>query len=268
MDTEKHNDLSFFRHEINIILLTYNETEYQAVITEMEPTNMMFQKSVVFPSENIVVGKFANHKTALIQAHVGSTSAYLQDAISTFPNAKLVIVVGCCIAYVKGKYNYGDVLVSKRVVDINLDFKNDVCQEVDTIKTLQSVFCSDLTFGEHYSVTTFNRKSNVDTGTFVISDPFYINNQKFQDQFQAIRDLIGFELEGRELLQFQKEGKISGFILIKGIADYADNDTTNNEEWQFSAAMAAVHYAKNKLQQHLLEERKHHALLYKFIYVC
>ena len=41
------------------------------------------------------------------------------------------------------------------------------------------------------------------------------------------------------------DGELKGVMLIKGVADYADGKKTKH--WQFTAAMAALHYTESRL---------------------
>lgn len=51
-------------------------------------------------------------------------------------------------------------------------------------------------------------------------------------------------MEGSQLLKLQKDGKIEGVIIIKGISNYGYG---NNKVWQLTAAMAAVHYVESNV---------------------
>ncbi len=89
------------------------------------------------------------------------------------------------------------------------------------------------------------RISEVHAGTFAYFGA-QINNKIMHDKFgDAVPEIIGGEMEGGELMQFQKEGKIDGVIVIKGVVDYGDD--FKGEEWEFTAAMAALTYTRDKL---------------------
>ena len=158
--SDEHNQLSAFCEEVEIILQTVSDNEYQAATTLMDPPNEKFKRAVVFPSAGKVVGLFAGHQVALIQTDEGSNSSnFLQKAIDTFPNARFIIAVGVCYALDSTKYKTADVLVSKKISDLkNLKFSvnDDIIdrgQSVDVVDELKSIFCMDLTFDEDFVVS-------------------------------------------------------------------------------------------------------------------
>lgn len=59
---------------------------------------------------------------------------------------------------------------------------------------------------------------------------------------------IGGEMEGGQLMKFVKKRKIEGIIIIKGVADYGNEDKASGKKWQFTAASAALHYTDLKLR--------------------
>lgn len=94
-------DLREFTEDIEIILQTANENEYQAAVTFMEPPPAKLKnRAFVFPSAGIVVGMFAGHKVALIHTDVGGSCAdYIYRALSYFTKVKYIIAVGVCYAF-------------------------------------------------------------------------------------------------------------------------------------------------------------------------
>ena len=335
---ERHEDvckLDSFSSEVEIILQTVNENEYQAAVTFIKSPFKKGDNGYVFPSAGTVVGIFAGHKTALIQTDVGGNSAdYIYDAISRFPKAKFVIAVGVAFAFDKKKYKFGDVLVSTKISDLKnfkFDKKGGVVNRGEIIsvcKTLTSIFCKDLSFDEEFQVTADKepgakeeakaivnaegadeqtqedsdsedtdqfsvggvpeedneaeeeneleeenesednqveeneakanpkpkkcRYSKVYAGTYA-SCPILMDNKSQRDKFRdAVPEVIGGEMEGGELLRFQKNRQIEGVIVIKGVVDYGDG--TKAKGWQFTAAMAAFTYVKTKLQYYCPSE--------------
>ena len=229
-----------------------SENEYQAATTLMEPPNKKFERAVVFPSAGTVVGMFADHKTALIQTAGGARAGdYIEDAISTYPNAKFVLGVGAGYAFDSSKYKPADVLISEKISDLK-NFKVNVKGEVvnrgetiNVVNTLTLTFCKDLTFEEDFVVSDSGRFSSAHVGNYV-SYPAYMDNKEMRDKFcAAVPEAIGGDMEGGELLRFQQKRKIEGIIIIKGVAGYADG--YGGSEWQFTAALAALKYAESKL---------------------
>ncbi len=257
--------MSSFCNEVEILLQTVNEDEYQAATTVMEPPNEKFRRAMVFPSAGKVVGTFAGHKTALIQTDVGSNSSdYIQSAINTFPNARFIIAVGASYAFDNSKYKLGDVLISKKISDLkNMKFDKfgdivDQGETIDVIDDLKSVFCMDLMFEEDFAVSKNGRISNAHCGRYA-SYSALLNHKQMRDKFRAaIPEAIGGDMEGGELLQFQQKRKIEGIIVIKGVASYADG--CGGKEWQFTAALAAMKYTESKLYYYQYQDGKSIAL--------
>lgn len=247
--TKEYEALKKFCNNVELILLTINENEYHAAALFMEKPLGNFEKAVFYPNPNMVVGMFADKRTALIQTDVGAhCSLYIREAINKFPLAQYVIGVGVCYAFDSEKFKFGDVLVSKQICDVtNLKFKKNEeieyrGQIIDVVSELMELFCFDLV--HEYKVSD-SRSSNVHCGPF-ISYSALMDNKEMRDKFHAtVPTAIGGEMEGGELMQFAQERKIKGVIVIKGVADYADG--TKSKEWQFTSAMAAMNYTKSKL---------------------
>lgn len=247
--TDEHKDLGKFCKEVEIIVLTINDNEFHAAVLFMEKPPGNFEKAVFYPEANMVVGMFANKKTALIQSDVGANcSSFITEALNIFPSAQYVIGVGVCFAFNPEIIKLGDVLVSKQICDVtNLKFKRngkieDRGQTINVVDDLKKLFCFDPL---HEFNVTSSRCSIVHCGT-IVSYAALMNNKSMRNKFHAaVPTAIGGEMEGGELLQFERKRKIKGVIVIKGVVDYADG--TKSKEWQFTAAMAAMNYTESKL---------------------
>lgn len=251
--TDEFKTLEDFSSEVLFIIQAVKENEYQAAVTLMKPPEATpFDRAVVFPRPGTVVGMFADKKTALIHTGEGSDcSDYVQDAIETFPNAKFVISIGVGYAFDRKQHKLGDVIVSKQICDFkNFKFtaNNEIIdrgQRVDVVKDLSAMFCKDLMHEDDVEVSDMRRCSKVDTGLFV-SLTAIVENKEIRNKIrQSLPEAIGGDLEGGELLKFQSKRKIRGVAVIKGVSHYADGDGA--EEWEFTASLAALHYAKSKL---------------------
>ena len=249
--SEDYQELKRFASAVELILLTINEHEYRAAAVYMESPSDKFKRAVFVPGlGNRVVGMFARIKIALIQSEVGARSdEFIKDAIDAFPNAHFVIGVGVCYAFDRSKYQFGDVLVSRQICDMS-DSKfskqgkfEDRGETIDVAAELKR-FCMDLI--SDFNVTE-NRISKVYCGR-IVSIPNLIDYKLMKKRIKAsIADVIGGEMEGGQLMKFQKKRKIKGVIIIKGVVDYADG--SKSKDWQFTSAMAAVHYTYSKLQR-------------------
>ena len=248
--TEEYNEVKRFSSEVELILLTINEHEYRAAALYMEKPSDKFERAVFVPGYgNRVVGMFARMKTALIQSDVGARcDDFIKAAIDTFPNAQFVIAVGVCYAFDYSK-QLGDVLVSKQICDLsNSKFgkKGKIKNRGETIDVAIELkgLCMDL-ISDFY--VTDKRRCKVYSGQ-IVSLPNLINEESMQKKIAAcVPEAIGGEMEGGQLLKFQKKRSIKGVIIIKGVVDYGDGNKT--KEWQFTTAMAAVHYTHSKLQR-------------------
>ncbi len=216
------------------------------------PENSTFSRSVAFPYPDTVIGMFAGKKTALIYTGEGSDCCYyVQNAIEAFPNARFVIGIGVGYAFDSEQFKLGDVLVSKQICDfkhLKLSRDNSLIdrgQRVDVVKDLSSTFCKDLVHEEDFEVSDTKRCSNVAAGQFV-SLPAVIENKDFRDKILlSVPQAIGGDMESRELLKFRMKSGIEGVAVIKGVSHYADGN--RGEEWEFTASLAALHYANSKL---------------------
>ena len=246
----EHTAMKKFSEEVELILQTVNENEYQAAVTLLEPPNKKFSNAVVFPKVGMVLGMFAKKKTALIQTKAGEGAGdFIEDAIKTFPSASYIIGIGVCFAFDKSKCKLGDVIVSEKINDLaNFKFDKgrveDRGQAIDVDNDLYRIFCQDLIHNPDFKVSE-HRSSRVHSGR-IISHAILLNNKEIRDKLHdEVRTAIGGEMESGQLLKFQQKGKIKGIISIKGVSDYADGNKA--KEWQFISALAALHYTRSKL---------------------
>ncbi len=255
-------ELRAFCKGIEYILMTVNDNEYKAATTFMGPPSATFQKAVVYPKAVMVVGMFAGRKTALIKTEPGSKCRpFVEKAVKAYPNAKYIVCVGVGYAFGKDKCKLADVMVSSKICDF-ADCKfdkdgeiEDRGQTLDVMQNLKDIFCLDIDC-EDYKVTEAGRIAKVHCGS-ICSYPALIDNKEMRDKFRrkVSTKAIGGEMEGGVLLQFQDDqgNTIKGVIIIKGVSDFGDGK--KEKDWQFTAAMAALHYTKSKLEEPNYESR-------------
>ena len=206
----------------------------------------------MFPRPGTVIGMFADKETAIVQTGEGSDcSDHVQNTIRIFHNARFVIGVGVCYAFDSEKYKLGDVLVSKQICNLrNLRFVRgnnlvDRGERIDVVNDLIRTFCMDLTRDADFEVSKSLRCSNVNAGQFA-SLPVIVESSDMRDKIHhALPEAIGGDMEGGELMKFRFKEKIEGVAVIKGVTNYADGKRA--EEWEFTASLAALHYAESKL---------------------
>lgn len=266
--------LQRFCENVEYIIQTVVDTEYQAATAFLRAPDKMFRKAVIFPENAMVVGMFGDTgiKTALIQTAPGQhVDEYVKDAFKAYPNARYVIGVGACYAFKQSEYQLGDVLVSEKIADFaTFEAKHD--KKGKTVfgdmgetrcvdKHLHRTFCLGTGQCSKYIVTAVTesdsgRGSQVHAGT-LISYPIRMNNKKIRDAFHVAREMaIGGEMEGGHLMRFvnSKQKLKKGAVMIKGVSNYGRGE--KGKKWQFTATMAALHYIEQKLQNvQVLEEK-------------
>ena len=255
-----------FARKVTIILHTVNNNETQAVLKEMEPPSLQPGVKVeglinldAIPN-SIIVGMFGGYKCALVQTEQGEKcKKEIEAALTKLMSTKAVIAVG--VAWSNPKYKFGDVLVSKTIRKItNPKFNQGEIiarsSELDSVPVsddLSKTFTRNPSSWNVFKCTKSDpgRTSTVYAGD-IVSVPWLLADHKVRDAIlEAFPDAIGGEMEGYELVKIQKDyrehrRKLS-VIVIKGAADYGDEDKQAGKKWQFTAAKAAASYAKHKL---------------------
>lgn len=251
-DSPEFKKLQKFCDEVEIILHVVKDG-LRAAARYMDPPNQYYNKAINFPVPSMVIGMFAGKKTALVQTLPGNKCRLqIEEAIINFKNAKYIILVGVCYAFSRDKYKLGDVLVSNAICNIqNIKFQPDSSVEdrgetIDIGPFLHNIFCRDVHHDPPFNVTD-SRESKVYSGRF-ISSPILMNNEQMRNKFQKIRnDVIAGEMEGGIVLEYvRRRNNVNEIIIIKAVADYGDG--RKDKKWEFTAAMAAVHYAHSKLK--------------------
>ena len=256
---EQSNYLS----EVVIMLHTVKEEELLAVYDHLQPPTEQTDKLIIIfqggPSTaiSLTLGKFANHKVAVIQTKKGrDCSNEINYALQCLPNLKLIIGVGFGYGR-REKCALGDVLVSTNVDGVsNLRNENDqlkidegLVRYTNMNTATENVFARGSWF-DFNCVKDGDRNSEVHTGV-VLSSPMLLNSRKALDDFlKCDGRFIGGEMEGQELAQCtrtlkEKDDRNVDFIIIKGVADFGDG--TKEKSWQLTASKAAVTYAEEKL---------------------
>lgn len=256
-----------FANEVTIILHTVNDNETQAVLQEMEPPSLqpdVKEKGVInldtIPN-SIIVGMFGGYESALVQTEPGEKcKEEIEAALKKLKNTKVVIAVG--VAWSNPKYKFGNVLVSKTIRKItNPKFKKGEIiprsSEFDSVPVSDNIsktFTRNPVSWNDFKCTKSDpgRTSTVSAGD-IVSVSWLLANHEVRDAIlENFPDAIGGEMEGCELVKIQKEYREShcqlSVIIIKGAADYGDENKQAGKKWQFTAAKAAASYAKHKLE--------------------
>ena len=254
---EHYEAVQKFAQEVVLLIQTVNDNETWAALEYMNgpkfSKDQQFPKTVNFGKSKVRLGMFSQHKAALVQTGMGGNcEKKLRDALSELPNVKGIIALG--IAWgCKGKCELGDVLVATKIVGWNEEkwsngklIARDRFYEPMTDK-FKEVF-ADLP-GQW---TNFKRTENVTSKAqkaLIISTVKLINDDEIRRQVvDQEPEARGGEMEGHVLVQkIQKDKPGLHVALIKGVSDFADGN--KHDEWQLTAAMAAVDYAKYMLDE-------------------
>ncbi len=96
--TEEYALLENYQNEVEVILHTLNDNEYNAAITYLSAPDIKGgsfekeKKGIIFPRTGIVLGTFAGKKVALIQTEQGSKiRGDIEKAIKRFPKAMCIL---------------------------------------------------------------------------------------------------------------------------------------------------------------------------------
>lgn len=258
--TEQFQELETFSMNVSIILHTINDSEHQAVLEEMGPPdiNSQINRPIKYINGNIV-GTFGGYRAALVQTKMGSNcSDEIKEALKRFPNAVAMLAIG--VAWGKMKYNFGDVLVSKHIYGVkDVKFSGDKLilrpSEISVVQIrddLMRIFTRE-TKKWSFQCSKEGRDARVYCGS-IVSPPWLVASRSVRDMVvnacPAPDEVMGGEMEGSQLVSIQhqlQESRKIGVIIIKGVADYADEDKQAGKKWQFTAAKSAASYTEHRL---------------------
>ena len=222
----------------------------------------------------IILGMFGGYKCALVQTEQGEKcKKEIEDALEHLPKTRCVIALG--VAYGRTKYKFGDVLVSKTIRGVVnpkfkgecIDIRSSEYDSVPVIDYLSNTFARDLHNWKDFQCSTTGRESKAYAGD-VVCVSWLISSKSIRDSLlDNFPDAIGGEMEGHELVKLQRDYNKKnhpqqlGVIIIKGAADYGDENKQGGKKWQYTAARAATSFAKYQL------ESTYGALFGKFIII-
>ena len=259
------------KREVELILLTCNENEKWAVYEKLQPpkpaiSKVRLEKALYIPENDTVIGTFAGYTVAVLTTEQGKKSEReLKKALDTFPNAQAIIGVGAGYGKNQDSIKLADVMVSDHIEDASqVSAVQKSTKEQITIsqrggripiktellryfkfKTME--WCTENAF----QVSKEGRISQAKVGT-VVSCETLVRSSDLRDEYMDLMArTVGGEMEGSSLLNMiewmQDNQRQLSVIIIKGVADYGDNQ--KEKKWQFTAAKAAVdfiHYCLEK----------------------
>ena len=251
-----------FAEQVQLILHTCNEKEYMAVLEKLERPTASDGKPLddcplYFPNNVTVIGMFAGYRVALMKT--GQADQCIVPLVnarrSVFPNTQAIIGVG--IAYAKSTdLKFADVMVSDQIENcvqvrwennkitnrgarypVDLNLRETFCIPAETFWVSKVFPCTD----------NDRRKPCLHVGC-IVSAPWLVRDLELKKKlFEHTPYAKGGEMEGWALLIVKGIYPDVGVIIIKGVADYGDKD--KEDDWQLTAAKAAVHYTHSRLKE-------------------
>ena len=210
--------------------------------------------------------RFAGYTVAVLTIEQGKKSEReLKKALDTFPNAQAIIGVGVGYGKNQDSIKLADVMVSDHIEDasqvsgVQKSTKEQItiaqrCGRIPIKNELLRYFKSkkrEWSIAKAFHVSKEGRISQAKIGT-VVSCETLMRPRDLRDEYMDLMaHTVGGEMEGSSLLNMiewmKKDQRQLSAIVIKGVADYGDNQ--KEKKWQFTAAKAAVdfiHYCLEK----------------------
>ena len=261
---EKINGIEYeaYCNKIEFILFTGYDSEFKAASKYLRKPSVeshvdyeAIRNTATSLKPNIAIGSFAGGPIALIQRSTEKNMRqFLNDIMDIFPVAKYFISVGTGFGFQREEMKLGDVFISSgltAVDDYSMSIDGTTAhinvqgQHIQTIELLQRIFCVDTSVEQNFPVTecrtAYYQVSNIVSSVSLAEDTRLYN----KTSIIVHPSVVGGDINGRELLQWQNDGKISGFIVIKSVIGYVDE--RKSDAWKFTGALAAVHYVEQKM---------------------
>ena len=278
------------KQKIQILLVTANRHEYNAVLTLLEPfKNSSLLKHTCHPqisvlkgSATYVFGKFGAFNAAVYRM-VEQGPAAAQDVITDTAhyfghslNAIFAVGVACGI---EGKNEYLDVLVSSKITSYQkarygtknkeLDIRSRGPTDLPTSSFLLNIFNHPPywpTDEKHGTVAILTKKPVLHQG-IILSGNKLVDNPGFKKELldNYAPEAIGIEMEGAGLFHNNK-GHNFEILIVKAVCDFGDGK--KNKKYQPTAALLAAECLKHYLSDaNLPKSLKDHCRNGKLFYL-
>lgn len=241
--------------------MTVTENEYCCVMGKTKPLheNDEHVSEVDAHDFRFFLGCYGKSKVAIVQMPKGNnkesqeTLPKLQDMIK----AKYFIVVGMCYGMDKTKTELGDVLVSNKIHIITNEYiEKGKTIHNDDIYSVPSAIWSAFKPSPGFSMQRYNN----DPADFVnvkpaeiISNAAVIKSEDYkQGLLNQYPEALGGEMEGSYVVQalaLDNRATKPEIIVIKGIADWGDQEKEEFRKWQKFAANAASKYVLYQMEK-------------------
>jgi nucleoside phosphorylase len=240
--------------KVQILLLTVNDWERKALLSEMTPLDG--EESILqgaLSSITYRIGMFGNYCAAYTESTMGSGGR--QGATLTAERAinelkpKAVFLLGIAFGIDSKKQKLGDVLIAENIFPYELQKLN----EKFAIYRGHSVLCGTI-LAERFRMRRSDWKPSHNGQSFdvsvhqglVLSGEKVVNNKEFRDALvKGFPTAIGGEMEGAGA--YSAVTNPTEVILIKSICDWADGD--KNDDAQPFAAFTSISLAKHVLSK-------------------
>ncbi len=239
-----YEEFGEYRVKIHLAIITANDVEKKAVDSRLKNIpeyNCKF--SVVYNNQTYYIARFGVFNVVVIK--LGSTGIHAPDAamLSVYELIQTwtpfaIVAVGVAMGMKPEKQNYGDVVISKEIVNYNI-FKStsegDVCRSPRPIanNALYDRFTNCLEW-------SFKDEKNQIAKTYpglVITGAVLVNNEDVTQQLKNdYPDAVGNEMEASGIWAASERNNVP-WIVVKGISDWGKK---KSDDFQPLAATSAV----------------------------
>ena len=243
--------------KVQAMIIVVNDNEFMATMCYLKPHESQDSilkiqfKAVIGPDSDhriFYVGKFGKCPVAVTRVDQGHGEDAVHHASKKyFKNLVLFAAVGVSAGFPENGVKLGDVLISDRIHDCTLYKKQDGVDIPRSIISGASKFMLQLLkdhFDWKYPCTKDNKRNAAVKFGLILSKSVLLNDA---DERSRLLKHFGPEAKGFEMEGFGIMNSSIGFIVIKGVCDFAGDKT---KEWQPTAALAANDY----LYHHFCQE--------------
>jgi len=244
---------------IDFVIITALDLERNALISYIPNLERIVNKGRIYYKGKIYNGT-DNHLNIVILSlpYMGNVNASIatSQAIAVW-NPRYIILTGITGGFKKDGVHLGDLIIGEQVVYYESGKMYDKHHtpryqvqptSMELLNHAHNLKIDDWVFDIKLKAPTINKYiPKVHFGVIATGEKV-ISTNLFGDEFLKIwPKALGVEMEayGTALAAYQSENR-PGFLFIKSISDWADNE--KNDKWQFFAAHAAAAYTVRLLK--------------------